>query len=222
MKLIFKDVNELRNTIKDVKEDVFLSFDESLSVNDLTNQVKEVLELENEELPCHIFLCLKKFSHAHKLSILKYAMHYDNLCDLVLLLNILNLIKCYNDLEDSFFKDDYILFDAIDDMLDYSVELTEDITYLKRELNLAFLSVFKSYHKFTYADTDNFKPCLTKLLHHLLLSCDLLTLSSIFATSESINTNDCYYVKNAMFYIQELFSKNAIFQELTTNIIKGK
>lgn len=220
MNLVYTNKDELLKILQENKnEDIFLFFDENLSVSELVEKVKEVV-INKDENKNHIFLRLKNFSYEHKKAILDFAIHYDDLNDIVLMLNVINLIKCYNDLEDSYFADENVLVSSIDELLDLSIDLSESISYLKKKVSIAFMSIFKSYHKFEFADTDT-HVALSCMLKNIFLSCDLLTLSSIFGTSDKFSTDELYYVDNALFFVQELMMKNAIFKDLSVEILKG-
>lgn len=220
MKLIYTTQENLKENLNNKdKEEIELSFDKGLSIEDLSKQVKEVLDIEKDFIGYPLYLRLKDFSFEHKVRIMKDALNNADLNDIILTLNIINLIKCSNDLPDEYFQDDNIIFNSIVEILDLSIELEEDLTKIRRDVSVAFMSLFKSYHKFEYADTEKHIQ-LNNLIRNILLTCDLLTLSTMFSVSDDINSSELYYVDNAMFLIQNILYKNSIFKDMSQEILK--
>lgn len=140
---------------------------------------------------------------------IKYALAREDLSDPIMILNILNLIKIYNTLDDSFFENEDVYVSNIEELLDVKLALKDDLKKFIKQLSIYFISLFKSYNKTSYAPLDVHID-LPKIYETIILASDLLTLSGIFSISEPFNTNECVYINNNFKYIETLLMKNAI------------
>lgn len=194
-----------------------------ISKQDLLNFLNNLYETETELSKLeknNIILNLKDLDYIILADAIRFSLNRQDLCDSTMLLNILNLIKIYNSLDDSFFKDENIYVSSVDELLDLKMELTEDLKKFVKQLSIYFISLFKSYNKVIYTPLDEHID-LPLIYRNLFLSTDLMTLSGIFATSESFNINECVFINNALEYIYNLQEKNSVFTNLINNFLES-
>lgn len=162
--------------------------------------VKEFFEKGN------VMVDLKSCPTELKIEAIKYALTLDNLSDPLMILNILNLIKVYNTLDDEFFKLPDIYVNTVEELLDIKLALRDDLKEFSRKLSIYFLSIIKSYNKLTFTPADEHKD-LPKLYEIIIMSTDFLTLSGIFSKATGISTDDLMYINNAYLYMNSLIMK---------------
>lgn len=211
--------NMLSNTynLKIENESIYISFIDTINNVDLLENLKIIYDLEanlyakNEKFD--INLNLKNLSIELITKAISFSLKYENLADKNMILNIINLIKIYNTLDDSFFIDDNIYFNSIEDFIDLKLELKDELEAFIRQLSIYFISLFKSYNKLTYTPQDTYIK-LPNVYSIILLSLDFLTLSGIFSISKSFSTNECVYIENSLAYITTLLQKNILSIDL--------
>lgn len=196
------------NVLQD-NENIICSFDNNISIEQLLENLKYIYDLENQLNINNLIVKLKNLQLEKKVEAIKFALSYENLKDPLMLLNIFNLIKTYNTLDDSFFSNQYIFILNIQELLDLKLEINEQLKQFTKQLSIYFISLFKSYNKISFTPLDVHMQ-LPNIYKYIILSADLLTLSSIFSISQYFNTKQCIYIDNAMHYINELTIKNNI------------
>lgn len=179
------------------------------------------LETELTELARNnVKLFLKGVELETLVRVFEMSMNREDLCDPLMILNIINLIKLYNTLEDDFFDDENIYVSSIEDLLDLKLELQSSLNKFIRQLSIYFISLFKSYNKTTYTPLDTHIP-LPKIYRTIFMSTDLLTLSGIFSVSEKFSTEECVYLDNAIECIIALQSKSVVSVTLLDGFLEG-
>lgn len=206
-------IEKIKN-LKDIivlqdKANIICSFNNDISVEQLLKNLKFIYDLENQLDSNNLHVQLKNLSLEKKVEAIKFALTYENLKDSLMLLNIFNLIKTYNTLDDSFFENQYIFISDIQELLDLKLEINDQLKQFTKQLSVYFISLFKSYNKISFTPLD-IHIQLPNIYKYIILSSDLLTLSSIFSISQYFNTKQCIYIDNAMHYINELTLKNNI------------
>lgn len=144
-----------------------------------------------------------------KAAIIKEVLKYEDLTDPLMLLNIYNLIKSYNSLDDSYFQSQDIYVNSIEELLDLKLALASDLKDFSRRLSIYFLSLIKSYNKLVFTPADEHVQ-MPQIYEALILSSDLLTMAGIFAKAPAISTDELMYIDNAYVYMTSLISKSNI------------
>ena len=97
-----------------------ISFDENITTDELLDNLNKIYVLEeSEEFKDIILTRLKNLNVDLIIEALRISLTRETLKDPLMLLNIINLVKVYNTLEDSFFEDENIYFSK-DDLLKFS------------------------------------------------------------------------------------------------------
>lgn len=228
------EIDYLEELIKYLKALSFISFENKndklyIKINENTSKDELVsflnvlydyeykLTLENKNI---VILDFKHLQTEVLSELFKFSFTYDNLCDANVLLNILNLIKTYNSLEDSFFDNTNICFDTIDKLLDIKLEIRDEIKEFQRKLSIYFISVFKSYNKQHYSPLD-IHIKLPLIYKNLFMSSDILTLFGIFAVSPDFSTTECVYIDDALDIVFPLLEKAKVSSSLLTDFINN-
>lgn len=152
---------------------------------------------------------LKKASTEQKIEALKYGFNNINLDDPLMQLNIYNLVKSYNNLNDEFFNSPDVYFKDVEELLDVKLALGANIKSFIKQLSIYFLSLLKSYTKFVYTPSDEHIE-LPTLYRNMILSSDMSTLSGIFAKAPEFSTSELMYIDNAYIYMTTLLSKSKV------------
>lgn len=177
-------------------------------------------ELANKENNNNITLDLKTLDTVTLEEVIKASLCRQDLSDPLMMLNIINLIKIYNTLNDNFFKSENVYFDSAEELLDVRLDLQEELEDFIQKLSIYFISLFKSYNKVVYTPTDQHIK-LPKIYKTIFLMSDFLTLSGIFASSKPFSTSECIYIEDAIECIYSLEQKSLIGYNLFSNMIEG-
>lgn len=181
-----------------------------ITSDELLELLNYVYNLENnEEFKDTILLQLKGLNKNLLIDAFKYSLSREDLKDPIMILNIINLIKIYNNLNDNFFQDENIYISSKADLLDIKKNLKPELKEFVKKVSIYFLSVIKSYNKVTYTSLDTFE-ILPNIYRTIFLSSDFLTLSSIFSVSEPFNTEECVTIKDSFIYVSAFLTKNLI------------
>ncbi len=211
----FEEINISHHDENDI-----ITFSNDISNENLIKHLEYIYSYENLQKEINILCNLKNLSLDKLINAFKYALSREDLKDPLMLLNIIAIIKNDNTLDDSFFENKNIFISSIDDMLDLRIGLKSEIKAFKKQLSIYFLSLFKTYNKTHFMPSDNIIE-LPNIYNAIMLSIDLSVISGIFATSESFNTDECVYIKDAYKYLSNLMMKNAIsmafFKEFVEN-----
>lgn len=165
-------------------------------------------------------LNLKNLTTENKVSAFKYALTRDDIIDARMILNLFNLVKIYNTLDDSYFESDDIFVNNIEELLDIKLELQSELKVFAKTISIYFISLFKSYNKVTYTPLDEHME-LPRMYSIMFMSSDLLTLSGIFSISESFSTEDCKYIDGAFVYLKDLICKSSMGNDLIMKFMEG-
>ena len=208
-------------TITETENGTRIKVADTIFMEELKDVIDTINNYERQDTHENILLDLKGMSEEKLAFVFKYAMTLEDLSNPLLILNIINLIKVYNTLEDSHFANEDIYFTSIENMLDVRLEISSEIAEFTKKIALIFVSLFKSYNKFVYTPAD--KPYrLPKLYKTIILSCDLLTLSGIFMTSDNFDTSECMFIEDSLLYISSLITKSSMSFELIEMFLKDR
>lgn len=222
-------MDELLCSLKEIGEDDIVIDDTELGKkvtvlpgvfkDDLLKIVETIINYESQDEHENVFLDLKQLDTEKLADVFRYALKQENLNDPLLILNIINLIKVYNSLDDAFFQSPDIYFDSIEELLDLKLEISSELAEFTKKVSLYFISLFKSYNKFHYTMNDKHYK-LPNIYKSIFLSTDLLTLSGIFADSENFDTSECILVEDAILYLTSLLMKGSMSFELIEMFLK--
>lgn len=193
--------------------------------NDITKEelidlLKYVYDLENnEKFKDNILLKLKGLNTDLIEESIKYSLTREDLKDPLMILNIINLIKIYNNLNDNFFQDENIYIDSKKQLLDIKKHIKQELKDFIKKLSIYFISIIKSYNKVTYTSLDTY-TVLPNIYKTIFLSSDFLTLAGILSVSDSFNTEECVTVKDSFTYVSSLLTKNLLSINLMNNFFK--
>lgn len=196
-----------------------ITLNNSLSIEDVEKTLSYIYDYEKSLDNVNILLDLKGLETELLSECIKYSLLREDLKDPVMILNIINLIKIYNTLDDSYFEDENIYVNSIEDLLDLKLEIHTELAEFIKKTSMYFISLFKSYNKIMFTPLDNHKK-LPDIYKAIFLSTDLLTLSGIFASSESFNTEECVYIEDSLIYISSLLLKGSMGVNLMENFFK--
>lgn len=194
------------------EKDLTVNVKEGIEKDYLLTVIKEIFDYETETKEI-VYLNLKGLNVSLITEAIRYSLTREDLRNPYMILNIINLIKIYNTLDDSFFNDSKIYVNSIEDLLDVKLDLTNELKKFQRQLSIYFISLFKSYNKFSYEPLDKHVE-LPEIYKNIILSLDILTLSGIFSVSEPFSTEECVYIDSAIIYMNELLMRGAISTKL--------
>ena len=161
----------------------------------------------NNENQVILMFDLKGATTCQKIEAIKYAFNTPTLEDPLMQLNLYNLIKSYNNMNDEFFNSSDIYFNSVEELLDVKLALSKEIKAFIRQLSIYYMSLFKSYNKLFFTPSDEHIN-LPTLYKNMILTSDLLTLSGIFAKSPEFSTNDLIYIDDAYIYLTALITRS--------------
>ena len=167
-----------------------------------------------------IKLNLKGLTTEFKIEAFKYSLTRDDICDPYMILNMFNLIKIYNTLDDSYFSSPVIYINSIEELLDIKLELQSELKQFAKQISIYFLSLLKSYNKTSYTPLDQHQE-LPLLYGHIFQFSDFLTICGIFSITEPFSTEECKYIDDAFVYIKLLVEKSMISDNLLMKFIGG-
>lgn len=174
-------------------------------MNNITNIVQN-FNTSNEEQIVLMF-DLKEATTEQKIEALKYGFNTPTLDDPLMQLNLYNLIKSYNNMNDEFFASTDVYFNSVEELLDIKLALGVEIKAFIKQLSIYFLSLLKSYNKLAYTPSDE-HISLPTLYKNMILTSDLLTLAGIFAKSPEISTKELIYIDDAYMFMTVLISRS--------------
>lgn len=196
--------------IKKDKNIYKVNVSDKISKENLLLLLNDIYTIECEESFTDIILLnLRGLSVDLLSSAIKYSLQMENLKDPLMTLNIINLIKIYNTLDESFFSNEDNYFTCIDDLIDLKLLIRDELKAFSKKLSIYFISLFKSYNKLTYTPSDNIVK-LPNIYRIILLSTDIMTLSGIFSASGTFDTKECVYIDDGVVILSQLLMKHSI------------
>jgi hypothetical protein len=167
------------------------------------------------------YLRLKGLSAELLAEVFKYALTQEELKDPLTTLNILNLIKIYNTLDESYFDNEDVWFDSLETLLDVKLIIHSEIKQFVKKFSIYFLSLIKSCNKVTYTPMDD-NIELPQLYKSLFLSMDFMTAAGIFSTVKNINTDELYVINDAVKYLSDMMIKNCFGIQILGEFLESK
>ena len=188
-------------TINETEALIRIKVNQNIEKQVLLDLLSDVYTLENQLIKdkqdTNIGIDLKGLNTELLVAAISYSLTYEDLADPLMLLNILNLVKIYNTLDTSFFENQDVYVNSIEELLDLKLDLQEDLDRFTRQLSIYFISLFKSYNKTNYTPLDKHMP-LPRIYKALFVASDFLTLSGIFSVSKPFSTDECVYLDDAI------------------------
>lgn len=198
-----------------------LDFGENISkhltiIND--NRVKVLDSIDESELLSfldiatvdqNLLIDCKDLSNDKLCVVFRYAMKHDDRSSPLITLNLFNLLKTYNDLEDSFFNNADIYFNQIIDMVDIKIDLDNETQEFLKSFGIYFLSLIKSYNKITYSPIEVVKqlPLLYQVLFSMM---DFATAAGIFSRISELDVKECVQIENAHQFLNMMLIKTGM------------
>lgn len=193
-----------------------------ISKDELLALLQQVYDSQvDEEFKDTVYLRLKGLSSELLAEVFKYAFTRDDLKDPLTSLNVFNLIKIYNTLDESFFEDENVWFSSLESMLDVKLLIHNELKQFIRQFSIYFLSLIKSYNKITYTPVDN-NIEMGQLFKTLFLTMDFMTAAGIFSTTKDINTNELLLITDAFKYLNDMMVKNCMGINLLNSFLEEK
>lgn len=214
---------------EDIKNGGRVSFDETTPVEVVLSTVKRINDYEatfdtrateNKQVLPVIEIDAKKCATDTLVALLDYAMKREDLVNASLLLNIFNLIKQYNSLNETYFEHPLSYVKSIEEFIDLKASLTPSIKHVSTQLAYWYLGALYSIHKVEVTVIDKLVR-VPNLYHSLLLASDLFTLSAIFNKGDSIDTGTLPLVDYAYVYVVELANRLCITDAFVKDIEKA-
>lgn len=191
----------IRLEVKDEAEDVVNK------IKDIYNAVLSYNE-EHADKKATIMVDLKHCSVEKKAELIKFALQFDKLEDPLMLLNILNLIKVYNTLDESYFKSADVYVNSIEELLDLKLAINSELKEFSKRLVIYFLGVLKSYNKMAFTPADEHIE-LPIVFQNIFRVVDIATIASLFAKCGTFSTDEVMYIDHAYTYMTLILSKSA-------------
>ena len=151
--------------------------------------------------------------------VLKEAMNNDALKNTQLILNIMCMLKSYFTFDQSFFDSPDIYVNSTVDIVDLKDMLREDIEKMSYRIGIYFISICKSLNKVEYTMLDSYKP-LPNLYHTIMLTTDMITISSILCNIKSGSFEECSLIRDANLYFSSIANKYCFGNVLLNEFLK--
>lgn len=190
-----------------------------ISESTLLNFLKTFYDFEISQKTTYK-LDLKHTSISNKIAAFKYSLTRDDFINAQMILNLYNLVKIYNTLDDEFFASSNIYINSIEELLDIKLELQPELKTFAKTISMYFISLFKSYNKVTYTPLDEHTE-LPKLYSLIFMISDLLTLSGILSISDNFSINELKYIDGAFVYIKNIVNKSYLSNNMISKFMEG-
>lgn len=177
------------------------------------------LSRKEDEKQTTLMFDLKNASLKVKTDVIRIALNYSDLEDPLMLLNILNLVKVYNTLDDSYFQSKDIFVNSVEELLDLKLALAPDLKVFSQKIAKYFFGLVKSYSKVAFTPADEHIE-LPNIFKQLFLLLDLATISSILAKSASFSTDEITYIDNAYIYMSTIISRSNMALDMVEDFYK--
>ena len=198
-----------------------VKLDAKTSSEDALSFVKEYYTFQNENKDEEYYLDLKGLNLEALKEVMVYSLTYKNLTDKLVILNIINLIKTSNTLDDEVFKSEDLYLNSLTDFLDFKLSINVDLKNFCRRLSTYYVALFRSYAKLEISFLDNAED-MPSLYGTIIASLDFFTLGGIFAKCDNFDTDECPIIKNAATYVIHLVEKTKVSNNLLDAILNSK
>lgn len=163
---------------------------------------------------------LKALSFENKKISIDYFLKNEDLMHPQFSLNLINLIKNYNNLSDDFFNNERVIFKDLEEFLNVKLEMKDEIQKFIDDFSLNYFAMMISLHKVESNFLDNIKTLPTVHLN-IIRALDFVTLSGICSKCKNIEKPN-FYIADALNIFNNLLGKmsftNDIMQTILSNI----
>lgn len=173
------------------------------SIDDILFMLEKINSFQVEKRVISVNLKVLDFSI--KKEIIKWLLKNKNLTHPQFILNVINLIKNYNSLDEEFFNNEKVIFKDLEEFLNIKLELKDEIQQFIDEITIDYFALMMSLHKIESNFLDNIKEMPSSHLH-IIRALDFITLSGICAKSQNIQKPN-FYIANALDIFQQLVNK---------------
>lgn len=142
-------------------------------------------------------------SYNNRIELYKYILTNYSILNIQMLLNIVNLLKNYNNLTDDFFQQKTNLIQTIEELVDIKNTLKVELTQYVNDFSAWYLSLFRSIHIITPTAFDRVES-MPDAFKSIIENFDLYTLSAISNKSTTFNA---HIVADAYSIVEQLVSK---------------
>lgn len=203
MKSIQITNSNITETYIDYTEAIKISFSDDLNVNDIQQFI--VKNQTNRNIQFDI----KTLNFDFKKTLFSNWFSNYDIVNPSILMNLITLLRAYNDFSDDFFALDTIYFNSITEFLDIKLELKTEIDKFVNDFSTWYYSLFKCIHKVEINFLETFKP-LPNTFSSIITSLDFVTISGIISKATNVDFKNLYLVENALTYISVLSQKNSL------------
>ena len=151
--IIMYNINIMKHCIQSKDFDISLlndkdlcCFSTSLSLEDICSIISNILAYE-QSTQKNIHFFLKDLPKNIRRDLLECFLSNHSITNFQILINIVNLIKNYNQFAPDFFDSEFIFINSLEEFLDFKVELKKYLDDYMLELSKWYVSLFKSLHK---------------------------------------------------------------------------
>lgn len=197
------DFGENINKHLEIINDNRIKISNSITESDLLSLL-DVASLEE-----NLLLDFKGLDDDKMCIIFKYAMLHDDRSSPLITLNLFNLLKTYNNLDESFFNSDDTYFKDITQLVDIKLGLDTETKDFLRKFSVYFLSLIKCCNKLTYSPLETVHK-LPVLYQTLFCMMDFTTAAGIFSRAPEVNTNECILVEDAYKFLNLMLVKSGM------------
>lgn len=210
------------NTACDNHNIIIRADKEAENVVDVITRITSLVQDFNKDKEEQVILMfdLKKATTEQKIEALRYGLNTPTLDDPLMQLNLYNLVKSYNNMNDEFFESSDVYFNSVEELLDIKLALGTEIKAFIRQLSIYYMSLFKSYNKLFFTPSDEHIE-LPILYKNMILTSDLLTLSGIFAKAPEFSTKELIYIDNAYVYLTALITRSNNSMDLIDDFLNN-
>lgn len=197
------------------KEELYLKLD-----NFVKNQLDEFESTGDLTTSIHDILDVKNLSPEVKIEFFKYILSNEDILDSVIILNIFNMVKCYNAFDDSYFDSESTFFKDFEEYLDIKTELREDLDKFSKQLCIYYLSILYSCGV-TDDNADRDIISMPLVYQRLLYVVDFVSMSNILNKTKNfeIKIDELPLIQNSCIYLESLSNRFLIGLNLMKSLI---
>lgn len=212
--IIEKDTDIVNELVEGHNSVVFNTDD----VGVLTECIKKLndheLDCSTKKINCDVSLNFKNTKLSTRVEIIKWALGYKDLVDATLILNIFNLIKGFNNCDQSFFEVSEVMFNSFEEFIDVKTSLKDDLLLFRKELAKYFYSLFRTVGATVFP--DNVRPEILPLIYQrIFLIADFISISNMIRNFKTVE--DLVFVENAEMFLQSLSTRYVFAGALMRN-----
>lgn len=188
-----------------------ISLKNDISDEELINEIDKIQYTQEE------YLDIKNLPDDKVKTAIRHILTLREVKNPILVLNILNMVKNYNDYDESFFANPYIYVSDFIKYLDLRMDLEAEIAAFQKDMAKYFFSLFGSLEKVEYTILDDYID-MPELFSILFLTTDFVTIGGIVSKVNDLNTSEFVKIKNSYQYVNHLSRAFTISDTLISNL----